>query len=899
MKPQIENPASFSHMTFSSGLIAFDDLIGGVLPGDNFVWHVDNFWSFTSVARIFAEGARKLNHDVVYFQWNNQHPASSIWSREECLRVKEHNLKTKLGFEKFITEMHTVIEESPEGTIFVFDLLSDLIDNFRAEQSLENFFVLTCPFILQLKHIGIFPILRDRHPYSTARPIQETTQVDVDLFNHDGALHLHLRKVDNRYTDLMYSMHRWEGEQLLPLLNSVDTVSALHSVGWAGLQSASYRMILRWDREFMNAEEYLISVANDSIPANDVPQKKQAFLKRLVPLIITREPQMQRLFEKYFSLEDIVYVWKRTIGTGMIGGKAAGMLLARAIIRAELPTESASLEPHDSFFIASDVYYDFLIKNNCWRIQKKQRCRETLFEDAAIGRERILNGAFSPEIMQRYSDMLGYFGQEPIIVRSSSLLEDAYQNAFAGKYESVFCSNQGTPTERLNAFINAVRTVYASTMSDDALAYRGKRDLLEQDEQMGILVQRVSGTRYGHRFFPHIAGVGLSYNPYIWDPQIDPDVGVLRLVVGLGTRAVDRHDDDHARIVALNVPQLSPLSNEGDANQYTQIKVDVVDLSKNQIHSKYFVDLVNEYAAFPSQFLASVDTEVENRQRETGHRGRTPWMVDFSKLFRCSCFTESLKSVLSTLKKAYGTDVEIEFTSTVQSDNSIRLNIVQCRPFQISLNDQFPKAPERTETNERHTVLKANGAILGKSRHQLIDRIIFVVPEAYSILPEQQKYQVAQLIGQLTELPASFRCSDDDKGCNVALIGPGRWGTRMPSLGVPITSSSLGHTSVMCELDIMHEGLIPDLSLGTHFFHELVESNILYIGYFSDQQDNHIDLEFFAAKKNQLETLLPAEGRWAQTVRVIDCDSDMKIGLSADLHLQSSELYFFHAKKVH
>lgn len=876
---------------FSTGLPAFDELIGGVVPGDNFVWHVDCFESFVCVAQMFLKGAVEYNHDVVFFCWSENHSGESIWGDTAPPGVRAHRLQPQHGFEKFITEMHTVIEEAKPDTIFIFDLLSDLITHFRAEQSLENFFVLTCPFILQLKHLGIFPILRDKHPYSTAHPIQQTTQVDVDLFRYQDALHLHLRKVDGRYTELMYSMHRWEGNQLIPLFNSVDMVTALHQAGWAGLQSASYRMILQWDREFMAAEGLLTDASREDENCPQLASSHQKTAKKLLPLIITREPRMLSLFEKYFSLEDVLYVWKRTIGTGVIGGKSAGMLLARAIIQSETPDISQSLEPHDSFFIASDVYYDFLIKNNCWRIRKKQQCHETLFEDAAVGRERILNGDFSPEIMQRFSDMLGYFGQEPIIVRSSSMLEDAYQNAFAGKYDSVFCSNQGTPTQRLNAFVNAVRSVYASTMSNEALAYRGKRDLLEQDEQMAILVQRVSGTRYGHSFFPHLAGVGLSYNPYIWDPRIEPEAGVLRLVVGLGTRAVDRQDEDHARMVALNLPELPPLGDEDNAHLYTQSRVDLIDLKKDEIQSRYFVDLINEYQSFPSHRLATVNSEVVKRQRETGHIGRTPWTVDFSALFQKSSFTESMKKILCALKHAYDAEVEIEFTSTVLPDDSIRLNIVQCRPFQIDLDEDCVDDALIPSQQKQHTILAANGAILGRSRQHRIDRIIFVVPGAYSALPEQHKYLVSRLIGRLTQLPPLYPDSKAEESFKVALVGPGRWGTRMPSLGVPINSSDIDNVAVMCELDIMHEGLIPDLSLGTHFFHELVESNILYIGYFSAREDNTLDMDYLMSAQNQLENLLPKDAQWREVVRVVDSSQQETFFISANLHQQQSQLF--------
>ena len=134
-----------------------------------------------------------------------------------------------------------------------------------------------------------------------------------------------------------------------------------------------------------------------------------------------------------------------------------------------------------------------------------------VYEGIEAIKEKILKGKFPRFILNQFREMLDYFGQSPIIVRSSSLLEDAYGNSFSGKYESVFCANQGNHKERLFAFLNAVRVVYASTIDIEALTYRKDRGLLDKDEEMALLVQRVSGEKQGPYYFPHIAGVGYSF----------------------------------------------------------------------------------------------------------------------------------------------------------------------------------------------------------------------------------------------------------------------------------------------------------------------------------------------------------------------------------------------------
>jgi hypothetical protein len=307
--------------------------------------------------------------------------------------------------------------------------------------------------------------------------------------------------------------------------------------------------------------------------------------------LISRDDRILALADKFLSLSDLIYLWKRVIGSGLVGGKSIGMLLGRAILEKVNPHWADLLESHDSFFIGSDIFYSFLVENDCWGIRQNQKDPATLLDGAEEARKRILRGDFPVYIIARFSDMLDYFGQSPIIVRSSSLLEDNFGNSFSGKYESVFCANQGTKQNRLKEFINAVRFVYASSMSEEALIYRAERNVLERDEQMALLVQRVSGKPYNGLFFPQLAGVGLSYNPYVWDESIDPDAGILRLVFGLGTRAVNRSDDDYTRVVALNVPDKRPEAGFDEMARYAQRKMDMINLGENRFSSGYFIDI--------------------------------------------------------------------------------------------------------------------------------------------------------------------------------------------------------------------------------------------------------------------------------------------------------------------
>ena len=270
---------------------------------------------------------------------------------------------------------------------------------------------------------------------------------------------------------------------------------------------------------------------------------------------MTRDEKMREMVRANFEPEDFFDVRDHMIGTGMIGGKACGMLLARAIIRNQAPDIDEVLEPHDSFYVGSDVFYTYIVDNGFWDIRIRQRTEEGYFELADAFAKRLRDGSFSQTMKDQFLRIIEYYGQDPYIVRSSSILEDGFGNAFAGKYESVFCANRGSIQERIEEFEHAVKTVYASTMSLSALDYRKRRGLDKRDEQMALLVQRVSGASYGGYYMPCAAGVGYSYSPYRFMESIDPEAGMLRLVMGLGTSAVDREGGSYPRLVSLDRPE--------------------------------------------------------------------------------------------------------------------------------------------------------------------------------------------------------------------------------------------------------------------------------------------------------------------------------------------------------
>jgi hypothetical protein len=461
--------------------------------------------------------------------------------------------------------------------------------------------------------------------------------------------------------------------------------------------------------------------------------------------------------------------------------------------------------------------------------------------------------------------MLDYFGQSPIIVRSSSLLEDNFGNAFAGKYDSVFLASQGPRNQRLEDFMSAARSIYSSTMSESALKYRARRSLLNRDEQMALLVQRVSGSQNGSLFFPHLAGVGFSYNSWVWDESINPEAGVVRLVMGLGTRAVDRSDDDYTRLVALNQPQKRPELASEELSRFAQHKVDVLALSANQLASVDFAAVTEQSTNLPLETFASRDRRRERVARERGTKPVFPWLLTLDGIVDKTSFVSDLRQVLNVLHTAYNYPVDIEFAANIFHDGSYRINLLQCRPLQVQGGGSITSPPDTIQQGE--LILKVEGAVIGQSRLTKVDRLIYVVPALYGQLPIRDRHAIARLVGRVTQL----KMATDDP--SILLLGPGRWGTTTPSLGVPVSFGEINRVSAICEIVAMREDLTPDVSLGTHFFSDLVEMNMLYMALFPERQNNSLNEQFFLRAPNKLSNLLPnTREDHAKVLRVIDVE---------------------------
>ncbi|HEX6385614.1 MAG TPA: PEP/pyruvate-binding domain-containing protein [Anaerolineae bacterium] len=587
----------------------------------------------------------------------------------------------------------------------------------------------------------------------------------------------------------------------------------------------------------------------------------------LIKSMISDQLRFIGVAKKVFSIADLRRIYQGRIGSGKIGGKAAGMLLAWKILQqpdseAELDISEAIAIP-DSYFIGSEVIYDFRLMNNLDSyMNQKYRPLEEIRSEYPHIVEAHLKGQFPEEIVERLREVLVEMGDSPLIVRSSSLLEDNFGYSFAGKYSSYFCPNQGSEKENLKDLLDAIRRVYASTVNPDAILYRQHHGLIDYDERMAILLQQLRGKRYGRYFMPTIAGVGFSQNPFRWNPKIRREDGFLRLVWGIGTRAVDRVDNDYPRLIALSHPQLRPETTTQAKRQYAQWYVDVIDLEENQFRTLPVAKALD--ANYPElRYIASEDRGdyLQEVLSVGASDGDERYVLTFDYLTKDQKFVNLMRTTFRRLEKAYTTPVDIEFTVEVIHNYpypEYRLHLVQCRPLS---QREAEKVVIPKDIPEEDILFMSQG-LVPDGKAEDIRYVIFVDPEQYRQISDRTiKLELGRAISRLNKHLENE---------SFILIGPGRWGSSNVDLGVHVTYADIYNTKVLIEVSVAHDGTPPELSYGTHFFQDLVESGIHSLPLHLANKGSHFNWSFFRHSPNALALLLPADADLSDYLRVID-----------------------------
>jgi hypothetical protein len=613
-----------------------------------------------------------------------------------------------------------------------------------------------------------------------------------------------------------------------------------------------------WDMLFAQGEAYEAQPPNERARIEHHLKEIKVVLTKAM---ISDHLGYVGIAKEWFDMADLRAVLDRRIGRGKIGGKAAGIILAECILRKAADKALLDrLHVPRSWFLGADVFYQFNQLNGMVGFaNQKYKDERQIRADFDSIREQFRTGRFPNEIVDGLRSILDQVGRLPLIVRSSSLLEDSFGTSFAGKYESYFCPNQGTHEQNLKRLMDAIRNVYASVYSADVLLYRRLHGLLDYDERMAILIQEVQGRQRENFFLPDAAGVAFSRNQFRWNPRIDRQAGFLRVVWGLGTRAVEQLGGDYPRLVALSHPLLQPDSNPDHIRRYSQRQVDVIDFEDNSLRTVGIEQLIQPdlpHLRLLAQRYSDghlqefVSTPIDLDPRET--------VITFDGLLRRTQFADLMRHMLHTLEQAYTTPVDVEFLVLLDDSDGRghfpAIYLLQCRP-QSRLRTEAVELRRDIPSDRRIFVSQR---LVPDGRVDNIEYIVYVPPPVYASLDHQMKIELARLIGRLNE-----RLTDKV----FILIGPGRWGSDNPDLGIPVRYGDIYGARALIE--VANDESAPEPSYGTHFFQDLVEARIYPLALALSDTGAEFNRTFFEDAPNGLLDLLPEATAWLKAIRVI------------------------------
>ncbi|GAB4316218.1 MAG: hypothetical protein Kow0074_04170 [Candidatus Zixiibacteriota bacterium] len=588
--------------------------------------------------------------------------------------------------------------------------------------------------------------------------------------------------------------------------------------------------------------------------------------------------------KKFINLEDFYQLLDHLIYSneshGRLGGKSAGMYLASKILQKSEDPDGLlqSVRIPKTWYITSDIILNVMHFNDLDDVvEQKYKPIEQVRQEYPHIVQMFKRSHFPPEITKALSVALDDFGDNPIIVRSSSLLEDRMGAAFSGKYKSLFLANQGSKEQRLEALCDAISEVYASTFGPDPIEYRAERGLIDFGEEMGIMIQEVVGSRIGRYFLPSFAGVAFSRNEFRWSPRIKRDDGLVRLVPGLGTRAVDRLSDDYPVLIAPGQPSLRVNPTVEETLRYAPRYIDVINLETNQFETVTVKELLSKHGDdIPGvRRMISVlrDGQMLQKPGFDTDFSSDDVVVTFHGLINETPFVRQVKFILELLEANLKTPVDIEF-----AHDGEHFYLLQCRPQ--SHADVYAPAPIPKNVPEDRLLFTANRYI-SNGRASDITHIVYIDAARYAELPERADLlTIGKAVGRLNDILPKRR---------FILIGPGRWGSRGDiKLGVSVTYSEINNTAALIEVARQTGNYVPDLSFGTHFFQDLVEARILYLPLYPDDDGVVFNEDFFLKSRNILGDVLPEYSHLANTIRLIDIPQTtnglcMRLLMNADL----------------
>lgn len=497
------------------------------------------------------------------------------------------------------------------------------------------------------------------------------------------------------------------------------------------------------------------------------------------------------------------------IGEGSIGGKAQGLVFIHNILASAFPPmQYRPIEVNIPAFtvVRTGVFDAFIAQNNLQKIAYSSA------PDDVIAHE-FQRATLPVEVL---GDLRGIVESThtPLAVRSSSLLEDALHQPFAGVYLTKMIPNSGLgPDERFRKLTEAIKLVYASTFfssAKDTIRAAGKNP---EDEKMAVLIQEVVGTRAGDRFYPHISGVARSYHFYAMG-RARPEHGIASLALGLGKTIVD---GGNCWTYSPAFPALQPPVTTSELIKQTQSHFWAINMGPPGEYdpireTEYMVhaDLPDAEADGRLSLLASTyDPQADRLSPGITRTG--PRVLDFSGILKLReiPLNDVIRTLMEVCQNAFGMPVEIEFAATL---NPNRFGFLQVRPMLVSTEEVAINDEELKGGN----ILIASTSVLGNGVNDAVRDVVYTKPEAFDFKNTQRIALELEAINR--KLLAGNR--------PYVLIGFGRWGSSDPWLGIPVNWGQISGARAIVET--VQPGRPVDISQGSHFFHNLIGFQVFY-----------------------------------------------------------------------
>ena len=780
------------------------------------------------------------------------------------------------------------LEERPEideGPFLVderrlIDAIADLLGNYVSESNIKQ------ELEEQRKKLNNF------QKTLTGEPVLEDTKKDWEVII-DLLLKTDPRSLLRITRKMVYYLYRYENEKITNLLGNICPVdrNAAESQ-WCGINMPNPRQDLEslkhiqkqifemakenlTDEEISNmfkdwlrqdkARPLLLTSQKPGMPLAEIteelnrffenedvekilsPEDKTTIRTALIRRFFTDRLEYVNVAKNFIKLSDFVHLLGKVVGPmqgpGKFGGKTSGVVLAEKILEEAKEEDEVlrDIEVPKSWYVTSDTLREFIDYNDLDeafhikyldsdQIRKEQPFLEQVFK----------NATFPNEIVEGFRRIIRDLEGKPIIVRSSSLLEDSFGAAFSGKYKSLFVANIGSEEERLYNLMDAVAEVYASTFGPDPIEYRRERGLLDFSEEMGVLIQGVVGKKIGHYYLPKYAGVAFSRSEFRWSPRIRREDGIIRIVPGLGTRAVDRVGNDYPILISPMRPNLRVNTLVTERVQYSPHYMDVINLETGAIETVDVIDFLKENSEDFPKIDKIISIFKDGRLTQPNvltDLKKEDFVITFENLFTKTDFLEKMRRILNLLEEKIGTPVDVEFASDGE-----KLYFLQCRPQSQGRGIERKPIPKNIPSQRK---LFSAKKYVTTSQIENIEYIVYVVPEEYSKLKStEEMQQIASIVNKLNQkLPRR----------KFILMGPGRWGSRGDmKLGVPVKYGDINNTSLLVEIAKKKGEYTPELSFGTHFFQDLVEADVKYLPLYPDEKNVIFNEKVILDAKNHL-----------------------------------------------